>query len=82
MSPDRNRDGTQPSGRVCGSCRQPVETVVRRHKTFGIYVPQWTAGPCHNPDCEHCVPEWVPVYPPRAAHAGTDRRRKQTGPPA
>lgn len=25
--------------------------VVRRHKTLGAWVPVWTPGPCHSPDC-------------------------------
>nr|WP_078899409.1 MULTISPECIES: hypothetical protein [Streptomyces] len=37
--------------RVCPSCGQPVETVVRRHKTLGAWVPRWVAGPCRNPEC-------------------------------
>ncbi len=28
-----------------------METVVRRHKTLGTWVPLWVAGPCHNPEC-------------------------------
>ncbi|MFI8217306.1 hypothetical protein [Streptomyces sp. NPDC085932] len=36
---------------VCPTCGQPVETVVRRHKTLGTWVPKWVAGPCHNPEC-------------------------------
>ncbi|MCF1648952.1 MULTISPECIES: LITAF-like zinc ribbon domain-containing protein [Streptomyces] len=36
---------------VCPSCGQPVETVVRRHKTLGTWVPRWVAGPCGNPEC-------------------------------
>ncbi|MFD8235289.1 hypothetical protein ACFV20_25840 [Streptomyces sp. NPDC059696] len=36
---------------VCPSCGQPVETVVRRHKTLGAWVPRWVAGPCRNPEC-------------------------------
>ncbi|MFF4984878.1 hypothetical protein ACFY3O_33160 [Streptomyces sp. NPDC001046] len=36
---------------VCPTCGQPVETVVRRHKTLGTWVPRWVAGPCRNPDC-------------------------------
>ncbi|MFJ9150096.1 hypothetical protein ACIRP7_18835 [Streptomyces sp. NPDC102270] len=38
--------------RVCPVCGQPVETVVRRHKTLGAWVPVWTGGPCHNAECE------------------------------
>ncbi|MFD5271344.1 hypothetical protein [Streptomyces sp. NPDC058335] len=40
---------------VCPACGQTVDTVVRRHKTLGAWVPRWVAGPCHNPDCEACV---------------------------
>ncbi|MET9504744.1 hypothetical protein ABZY42_23995 [Streptomyces sp. NPDC006622] len=36
---------------VCPGCGQTVDTVVRRHKTLGAWVPRWVAGPCHNPDC-------------------------------
>ena len=35
----------------CPDCGQPVDTVVRRHKTLGAWVPTWVAGPCRNPDC-------------------------------
>ncbi len=38
-------------GHVCPACGQPVETVVRRHKTLGTWVPLWVAGPCRNPEC-------------------------------
>ncbi|MGC0329583.1 hypothetical protein RKD23_002573 [Streptomyces sp. SAI-170] len=37
---------------VCPVCGQPVETVVRRHKTLGAWVPKWEPGPCRNPECE------------------------------
>jgi hypothetical protein len=40
------------SEHVCPACGQPVETVVRRHKTLGAWVPRWVAGPCTNPKCE------------------------------
>ncbi|MEU3887214.1 hypothetical protein [Streptomyces sp. NPDC029041] len=36
---------------VCPDCGQPVDTVVRRHKTLGTWVPRWVAGPCRNPEC-------------------------------
>ncbi len=39
-------------GHVCPVCGQPVETVVKRHKTLGAWVPLWVAGPCRNPECE------------------------------
>jgi uncharacterized protein YndB with AHSA1/START domain len=32
-----------------------VDTVVRRHKTLGAWVPRWVAGPCHNAECEAYV---------------------------
>ncbi|WP_405882398.1 hypothetical protein OG762_29660 [Streptomyces sp. NBC_01136] len=37
---------------VCPVCKQPVATVVRRHKTLGAFVPVWGPGPCRNPKCE------------------------------
>ncbi|MFI9768779.1 hypothetical protein ACIHJG_18190 [Streptomyces sp. NPDC052415] len=37
---------------ACPVCGQSVETVVRRHKTLGAWVPRWVAGPCRNPECE------------------------------
>ncbi|MFI6037022.1 hypothetical protein ACIBBD_23175 [Streptomyces sp. NPDC051315] len=40
---------------VCPACGQPVDTVVRRHKTLGAWVPRWVPGPCHNPECEAYV---------------------------
>ncbi|GHG96750.1 hypothetical protein [Streptomyces lanatus] len=36
---------------VCPECGQPVDTVVKRHKTLGAWVPTWVGGPCKNPDC-------------------------------
>ncbi|MFE6824313.1 hypothetical protein [Streptomyces sp. NPDC057690] len=41
--------------RVCPTCGQPVQSVVRRHKTLGAWVPRWVPGPCHNPRCEAYV---------------------------
>lgn len=38
--------------RACPACGQSVDTVVKRHKTLGAWVPVWVAGPCHNPKCE------------------------------
>ncbi|NGO14157.1 hypothetical protein G5C60_42835 [Streptomyces sp. HC44] len=37
---------------VCPVCGQPVDTVVRRHKTLGVFVPVWGPGPCKNPECK------------------------------
>ncbi|MFF5254107.1 hypothetical protein ACFY4K_18960 [Streptomyces leeuwenhoekii] len=52
---------TKPTGYVCGSCKQPVDAVVERHKTMGVFVPSWIAGPCHNPRCAQYVPTQVPI---------------------
>ncbi|WP_329220947.1 hypothetical protein OG352_28980 [Streptomyces sp. NBC_01485] len=41
--------------RVCPDCGQPVQSVIRRHKTLGAWVPRWVPGPCHNPECEAYV---------------------------
>lgn len=57
---------------VCPACRQPVTTVVRRHKTLGAFVPVWGPGPCHNPECEAYVGEpWPGV--------GASRPVRRTG---
>lgn len=36
---------------ACPACKKPVDTVLARHKTLGIFVPHWGPGPCHNPEC-------------------------------
>ncbi|NMO34870.1 hypothetical protein HG826_15080 [Streptomyces sp. GMY01] len=36
---------------VCPVCGQTLGTVVRRHKTLGVWVPVRRPGPCRNPDC-------------------------------
>ncbi|MEU5637548.1 hypothetical protein ACH47C_21160 [Streptomyces rishiriensis] len=41
--------------RVCSACGEPVQSVVRRHKTLGAWVPRWVPGPCHNRACEAYV---------------------------
>ncbi|MET9334686.1 hypothetical protein ABZX78_26380 [Streptomyces cellulosae] len=88
MSSDRERDGTRPTELQCAACGRPVETVVTRHKTFGINVPQWRAGPCHNPDCPDYVPELVPADALRhrageeQAERRQEEREKEAGPPA
>lgn len=48
-----------------------METVVKRHKTLGAWVPVWVAGPCRNPKCEAYVEE--------GAEAGEEARRKKPG---
>ncbi|MGW1541465.1 hypothetical protein ACWCPM_14730 [Streptomyces sp. NPDC002309] len=54
----------------CHSCRQPVEDVVERHKTMGVYVPVWVAGPCHNPRCDRYVASEAEITPCAARRGG------------
>ncbi|WP_405712407.1 hypothetical protein OG264_25785 [Streptomyces xanthophaeus] len=42
---------------TCPACKGAVDTVVRRHKSLGVFVPQWGPGPCRNPDCGRHAPE-------------------------
>ncbi|MFF1284131.1 hypothetical protein [Streptomyces sp. NPDC058299] len=57
---------------VCPVCGQPVDMVVRRHKTLGAWVPVWTPGPCRSPDC---------ASPPDPARpAGAPARPRGSGP--
>ncbi|MFJ8229280.1 hypothetical protein ACIQ9E_04860 [Streptomyces sp. NPDC094448] len=35
----------------CPECGERVDTVMRRHKTLGAFVPLWGPGPCHNAAC-------------------------------
>lgn len=60
---------------VCPVCGQPVETVVRRHKTLGAWVPVWVPGPCRNPECEAHAEEG-------AAAAATGTADAKPGAPA
>ncbi|WP_258565055.1 hypothetical protein [Streptomyces sp. WELS2] len=57
---------------VCPVCGQPVETVVKRHKTLGAWVPVWGRGPCRNPDCAAYTGSDGPESD-RPANAGTGR---------
>ena len=61
MNSEKKADATWPPRRPCPSCKQPVEAVMKRHKTMGVFVPVWTAGPCHNPQCARYEPELVPI---------------------
>ncbi|WP_327117027.1 hypothetical protein OG206_17380 [Streptomyces sp. NBC_01341] len=45
---------------ACPACKQPVETVIERRKTLGIFVPRWGPGPCHNADCHRHTAEAGP----------------------
>ncbi|MFD3839781.1 hypothetical protein ACFWWC_26525 [Streptomyces sp. NPDC058642] len=67
MTDERKPTSTRSAQHACRSCKQPVDTVVERHKSMGVYVPHWTAGPCHNPKCDQYVPEQVPVSSVRSA---------------
>ncbi|MEV0173307.1 hypothetical protein AB0I00_19600 [Streptomyces sp. NPDC050803] len=62
---------------ACPVCGQSVETVVRRHKTLGAWVPLWVAGPCRNPDCEAYVEEGAEedFYDPHHHHVHHPRHR-------
>lgn len=59
---------------VCPDCGQPVDTVVRRHKTLGAWVPVWVAGPCKNPRCGEPVTEGAASGQVRPATPGTEKR--------
>ncbi|MER5765224.1 hypothetical protein [Streptomyces sp. NPDC002082] len=63
----------QQSCPVCGS---PVDTMVGRRKSLGIFVPVWTPGPCRNRECtayepgyEEPRPEGSRAEPPGAEGA-------------
>ncbi|MFI1417201.1 hypothetical protein ACH4VX_04275 [Streptomyces sp. NPDC020731] len=66
-------DSEQP---VCPACGQPVERVVRRHKTLGAWVPVWVHGPCHNPQCResHEAGETGPAEEPGDAESAPARQ--------
>ncbi|MEU8772840.1 hypothetical protein [Streptomyces sp. NPDC048606] len=49
---------------TCPACGRAVDTVVSRRKSLGIFVPDWHAGPCHNPECHrYLAPEGVGRVP-------------------
>ncbi|WP_432010231.1 hypothetical protein [Streptomyces cucumeris] len=50
MSKVKRRDGPQEA-LACPACKGALDTVIKRHKTLGIFVPVWSPGPCRNPDC-------------------------------
>ncbi|MEU6593202.1 hypothetical protein ABZ923_28935 [Streptomyces sp. NPDC046881] len=54
---------------ACPVCGQPVETVVKRHKTLGAWVPVWGPGPCRNPDCGRHDATGRPAQDDRSAAA-------------
>ncbi|CAL9352097.1 hypothetical protein SUDANB126_00500 [Streptomyces sp. enrichment culture] len=61
---------TVSSDHVCSSCGKPVDTVLERHKTMGVFAPLWATDPCRNPDCARYEPE-------RTAHE-TERTADET----
>ncbi|MGW1543135.1 hypothetical protein ACWCPM_23335 [Streptomyces sp. NPDC002309] len=63
---------------VCPDCGQPVDTIVRRHKTLGAWVPVWVAGPCHNPRCGAPATKGAPPEQERPATTGTERPETET----
>ncbi|MFJ6756422.1 MULTISPECIES: hypothetical protein [unclassified Streptomyces] len=43
---------------TCPACGRRVDTVVRRRKSLGIFIPVWGRGPCRNPGCpDYAGPE-------------------------
>ncbi|GAB1337777.1 hypothetical protein ACE1SV_43670 [Streptomyces sp. E-15] len=65
---------------VCPVCGQSVETVVKRHKTLGAWVPVWGAGPCRNPDCAAGAESARSTAPGRPAAPRRSAPRRSTGP--
>ncbi|WP_432056257.1 hypothetical protein [Streptomyces sp. bgisy022] len=63
----KQSEPTTPPAFACRSCKQPVDAVVERHKTMGVFVPSWRAGPCHNRRCDEYVPEQVPITSVRSS---------------
>nr|WP_071659608.1 hypothetical protein [Streptomyces humi] len=49
---------------VCPVCGQAVESVVRRHKTLGAWVPVWGPGACRNPECGEYAGSGAPKRSP------------------
>ncbi|MCX5360813.1 hypothetical protein OG864_19085 [Streptomyces sp. NBC_00124] len=63
---------------ACPACGQSVETVVKRHKTLGAWVPVWVAGPCRNPKCEAHVKEGSELEGERAKKIGRKSAAKES----
>ncbi|MYX46260.1 hypothetical protein GTW59_35255 [Streptomyces sp. SID89] len=60
---------------VCPVCGQTLGTVVRRHKTLGVWVPVRRPGPCRNPDCGS------PAQPPPTRSSPARPSREQPDEP-
>ncbi|WP_411101941.1 hypothetical protein [Streptomyces sp. cmx-4-9] len=41
---------------TCPACGGAVDTVVRRHKSLGVFVPEWVPGPCRDRECLRYAP--------------------------
>ncbi|KMS73717.1 hypothetical protein ACM01_16895 [Streptomyces viridochromogenes] len=65
--------GSEEHQHHCPDCGQPVETVVKRHKTLGAWVPTWVAGPCRNPECD-AYAESVAQHGEHGEHHGHHER--------
>ncbi|MFM9366816.1 hypothetical protein [Streptomyces sp. Da 82-17] len=57
MAKEEDRPAPRRAEHVCPVCKQPVETVVKRRKVLGAYVPSWGPGPCHHEGCPARVDE-------------------------
>ncbi|MDQ8702176.1 hypothetical protein RCO28_06670 [Streptomyces sp. LHD-70] len=55
MAKEEDQAAPRRAEHVCPACKQPVETVVKRRKVLGAYVPSWGPGPCHHEGCTACV---------------------------
>nr|WP_093798391.1 hypothetical protein [Streptomyces sp. Wb2n-11] len=54
---------------VCPVCKQPVQTVIKRHKSLGVFVPVWRPGPCQNSDCSAYEAQEEPERRKRESHS-------------
>ncbi|MGW5657425.1 hypothetical protein [Streptomyces humi] len=63
---------------VCPVCGQAVESVVRRHKTLGAWVPVWGPGACRNPECGEYAGS--PRAPDRSSARSRPERSEQPDP--
>ncbi|MER6344079.1 hypothetical protein ACWC10_24135 [Streptomyces sp. NPDC001595] len=66
-------------GHACPVCGQSVETVVRRHKTLGAWVPTWVAGPCRNPKCDAYAEVGVAAAEEHTRRPGPTEHERHTG---
>lgn len=53
----QTRQTESQRGKICPSCGHHVPAEIKRHKTLGIYVPEWHPGTCRNPDCSSSEPD-------------------------